>query len=224
MKEENNNVNSELSSSSNNYSKLIIASLAILLIGAIDFICYDKFINTEKPPVPTPSPTPSVTLSDNESDSEKITMLKRIQLSDVDQIANVDGIEFKIKKEVTVDGAYLLIDDAVQDLWDFETAYAEYAYVTNKYIIFTVDAQDWETITYAINRDRIEISVDDVNKEGNEKGEDERRYQIHDLKIVDGKLQASGHLFCGIDGDCPDIDLMINYNYENNAIIVTPKK
>lgn len=213
-----NNSNNELNVKSNNNSKIIIVILVILLIGALGFICYDKFINKEKPPVSTPISNPG----DNDSNSEKITTLKRIQLSDVDQIANVDGKEFKIKKEVTVDGAFLLIDDAVQYVWDLETAYAEFAYVTNKYIIFTVNAQDWETITYAIDKEGNQISVDDVNKEGNEKGEDERRYQIHDLKIVDGKLQASGHLFCGIDGDCPDIDLMLNY--ENNIITVAPKK
>ena len=60
----NNNFNNELNAKSNNYSKLITACLAILLIGAIGFICYDKFINTEKPPVPTPTPT-STDTNDN---------------------------------------------------------------------------------------------------------------------------------------------------------------
>ena len=213
-------MNNESNVKPSNSSKAIIAVLAILLVGALSLICYDKFINKEKPPVPTS--TPIINSVDNDTDLEEITSLKRIQITDVDQIANVDGKEFKIKKEISVDGAFLLIDDTIQYVWDMETVYAEYAYVTNKYIIFTIIGQDWETITYAIDKNGNQITVDDVNKDGNKTGEDTRRYQIHDLKIVDDKLQASGHIFCELDSDCLDKDLMINY--ENNTIIVTPKQ
>ena len=213
--------NGDLSGKSNNSVKIIIILIVALLIGVLGFICYDKFINKEKPPVPTPTPISTSSTDGNESGSEKITTLKRIQLTDVDQIANVDGKEFKIKKEITVDGAYLLIDDAIQYVEDIETAYAEYAYVTDKYIIFTVNAQEGETIAYAIDKNGNSISIDDVNKDENEKGEDKQVYQIHDLKIVDDNLQASGHVFCGLDGDCQDIDLILKY--ENNTITVLPK-
>lgn len=64
-----NNSNNELNVKSNNNSKIIIVILAILLIGALGFICYDKFINKEKPPVPTPTPVPTDDV-DNEPKGE----------------------------------------------------------------------------------------------------------------------------------------------------------
>ena len=128
-----------------------------------------------------------------------ITKLERIEITDNDQIVKIGEKEYKIKKEITVDGAFLLIDDAIRELWNLETAYAEYAYVTDKYILFTVTAQDWESITYAINEEGHQILTND------------NEYQIHDLKIIDGVLHASGHIFCGADGDCPDKDLVIVY-------------
>ena len=76
--------NNELNVKSNNRSKIIIAILAILLVGALGFICYDKFINKEKPPVP---------VNDNNDNVvevvDEITRLNRIIISDIDQIANV---------------------------------------------------------------------------------------------------------------------------------------
>lgn len=207
--QENNNVVVE----KNSNSKIVIVILVILLVGTLGFICYDKFINTEKPPVPT---------SDDKINKDGITSLGRIEITGENQIVNLDGKEFKIKKEITVDGAFLLIDDNIQYVWDIETVYAEYAYVTNKYIIFTVNAQDWETITYAIDKNGNQIEVDDINKDENDTGDNSQQYQLHNFKVVDNKLQASGHIFCGLDGSCPDIDLIINY--ENNKIIVIPKK
>ncbi len=64
-----NNSNNELNVKSNNNSKIIIVILVILLIGALGFICYDKFINKEKPPVPTPTPVPTDEV-DNEPKGE----------------------------------------------------------------------------------------------------------------------------------------------------------
>ena len=57
--EVNNNTNNELNVKSNNNSKIMVVVLAVLLIGALGFICYDKFINKEKPPVPIPTPSPN---------------------------------------------------------------------------------------------------------------------------------------------------------------------
>ena len=71
MKEEKNNVNNESNVKQNNGSKVIIAVLAVLLIGALGFICYDKFINKEKIPVPAPTPTDT-------SDSENSNIPKWI--------------------------------------------------------------------------------------------------------------------------------------------------
>ena len=142
--------------------------------------------------------------------NDKITSLNRMEITDTNQITKIGNKEFKIKKEVTVDGAFLLIDDAIREVLNMETVYADYAYVTNKYIIFTLIAQDWEKVVYVINENGEQVSVDDGD------------YQIHDLKIVDGKVEAKGHIFCGLDGDCPDKDLIIKY--EDNQIIISPIK
>ena len=91
-----NNSNNELNVKSNNNSKIIIVILAVLLIGALGFICYDKFINKEKPPVPTPSTIPEPTNkeeTENKELAEWMTYLlnqKITSVSMVDDIRNED--------------------------------------------------------------------------------------------------------------------------------------
>ena len=111
---------------------------------------------------------------------------------------------------MSIDGVFLLIDDSVQELENNETVYADFAYVTNKFIIFTLIGQDNEVISYAIDEFGQRLNVDDGN------------YQIHNLELLDGNIEASGHIFCGLDGDCPDINLIIQYDAKK--ITVTPKK
>ena len=188
----------------NSRNKLIVVILSIFLIGALGFICYDKFINNEKPPVPTPTPVPS-----NDVDKDKITALKKVTITDVDQIVNIGEKEFKIKKETTVDGSFLLIDNDIRNIGEMDTVYADFAYATNKFIFFTIIGQDGELISYAIDSTGKEITIND------------NKYQMQDIKLVDGNLEASGHIFCGLDGDCPDKELQIKY--ENNIITVLPK-
>lgn len=200
-------------------NSFIICILIILLLVTVGYIVYDKFLKDDKT-IKTSTNSESSS-SENESiKTNEITTLKRIQITDVNQIANVDGKEFRIKKEISVDGAYLLINDSIVDAGGETTAYADFAYVTNKYIIFTIITQEAESISYAINKEGNEILVDDVNKDSNKTGEDTRQYQIHDLKIVDGILHTSGHVFCGLDVECIDKDLIIKY--ENNKITVIP--
>lgn len=177
----------------------IVIGLAFIFIG---FICYDKFFNTEKPPIPTPVPT------DNIIDN-KITNLDRIEITDVDQTIYIGEKEYIIKKEVTVDGAFLLIDDEIQEITDLGTAYADFAYVTNEFAFFTIVAQDGESIVYAIDKDGNALTFDDKD------------YQMQNITIDDGILIARGHIFCGLDGDCPDKDLIIEY--KDNVITVYPK-
>ena len=88
--QENNNVVTE----KNNNSKLIIVILVILLIGALGFICYDKFINKEKPPVPTPTPIPT-----NEENSEKKEIGKLYELNGIDKITLPNGKALNITTE-----------------------------------------------------------------------------------------------------------------------------
>lgn len=200
--------------SSDKFRMMFMVILLLLLIVPLGFISYDKFFNKEKPPVSTPTP-----LATGEIMEDKITRLNRIVITEDDQTVGIDGKEYKLKKEISVDGAYLLIDDAIRYVFDMETAYADFAYITNKFIIFTLAAQDGEIISYAINKDDSEIGINDC---ADPKGDncDENRYQMHDFKLVDGNIEASGHVFCGLDGDCPDKKLVINYS--NNTITVKP--
>ena len=76
-------------------------------------------------------------------------------------------------------------------------------------MFFTGVAQDGEMIQYVLG----------------EKGEiipNNNEYQMNSFKIVDGYLHASGHIFCGLDGDCPDKDLLIKY-IDNTLIVVENK-
>ncbi len=187
---------------SDRFRMMFIVILFLLLIVPLIFISYDKFFNQEKPPVPTPSTTDII--------DDKITSLERVEITDTNKIANVGGKEFTIKQELTVDGAYLYINDVVQVPTDNETIYADIAYVTNKYIIFTNPGQDAEIISYAIDKDGKPITVNDND------------YQMHDIVLANDNLEASGHIFCGLDGDCPDKTLVIKY--ENDTITVTPKE
>ena len=201
--EENNNTNLKVNIKIVAY---IVFGLAIIFIG---FICYDKFFNIEKAPVV--NPTPINTISD-----DKIKVLNRVEIKDQDQVVKIEDKEFKIRKEITVDGAFLLIDDSIQELWDLETVYADFAYVTNKFILFTVAAQDGESIVYAIDKDGKEIATDDTDGTN-----EEARYQIHDITLNNDVIETKGHVFCGLDGNCPDKDLIIKY--ENNKISVVLK-
>lgn len=184
-------------------NRMVTVILLILLLAAIGYIVYDKCIKMEKPSEMEPTNVIERVKSD------KITSLKRVAITDKEEEINIDGNKYKIKREISVDGAFLLIDDALKETENGSTIYADYAYVTNKYAIFTVIAQDWETIVYIIDKDGKQITFEDND------------YQVHDFKIIDGNLETSGHIFCGLDGDCPDKELIINY--VDNSITVTTK-
>ena len=141
---------------------------------------------------------------------DKITSVSKITINDTDQVVKVDGKEFKIKKETSVDGSFLLINGEIVNTDNGGSIYADNAYVTNKFIIFTIIGQENESIVYAIDQNGNKIKVED------------NKYQINDLKVVNDHLQASGHIFCGLDEDCKDVPLDIIY--ENNKITVTPKQ
>ena len=195
--------------------KIIIFLLVLLLFGAIGFICYDKFINTEKPPIPnnedtTNTPTPNNEEKENIVIVDKITKFERTEVVDTDKAITIGDKEYKVRKETTVDGAYLLIDDAVRERGDFETAYADFVYVTNYFAIFTTVAQDGEVLSYAIDQNGNRIITND------------NEYQMNNIKLSDGIITANGHIFCGLDGDCPDKELIILY--ADNTITVKPKQ
>ena len=119
-----NNSNNELNVKSNNNSKIIIVILAILLIGALGFICYDKFINKEKPPVPTPSPSPTTDKDDTIKNeySEWMTYLLNLNNS---KISLDDDIKHK--------------DMTIEDLRGFFNEVNSYQYTLTKVYAGTGD-------------------------------------------------------------------------------------
>ena len=140
---------------------------------------------------------------------DKITNVDKIEITDTDKTIYIDTKEYKIKRQTTVDGEFLLIDDNIVERDDSTTVFAQTAYVTNKFAIFTAVAQDWDKVMYAMDKDGNRLTVDDSD------------YQIHDLTVVDGELHAQGHVFCGLDGDCPDQDLLIKYDKDNNTLKIS---
>ncbi len=209
-----NDSNNELNVKSNGNSKIIIVILTILLIGALGFIIYDKFINIEKPPVSTPMPTASSSPTSIASPEDANTIviddtikLKEIAIPNYNEEINIDynGNNYLIQ----IKEGHLFINNKQILNLNNDPISAQTIYVTNKYILFTEVAQDGESISYAINKNGNEIIVEDNN------------YQIHDIKVSDDNLEASGHIFCGLDGDCPDKDLIIQY--DNNTITISPK-
>lgn len=186
------------------FRMIFMVILLLLLIVPLAFISYDKFFNKETPPEPTPSLVPT-----DDTYDDTITIFNRINIDENEQVINVDGVQYKIKKEISVDGVFLLINGETLDLEASEIAYADFAYITNKFIIFTLAAQDGEAISYVMDKNGNEITYNSNN------------YQMSDIKLVDGNIEARGHVFCGLDGDCPDKDLI--FKYEDNMITVDLK-
>ena len=107
--EVNNNVNDELNVKSNNNSKIIIIILVVLLICALGFICYDKFINKEKPPVPTPSPSPTIEPTNNEEEQDDLEEWMTYLLNqNIKSVSLNDDIKHK---DLTVDDLRLFLQE-----------------------------------------------------------------------------------------------------------------
>ena len=213
--EENLNINNE-NNQSKNGSTIIIIVLAVLLIGALGFICYDKIINKEKPPVPTPTPgitgipTPAVTDNVIPANSvvidEKIT-LKEISIPNYDEEVNIDYLGHNYL--IQIKEGHLFINNDQKFDSNKNPISAQAIYVTKDFILFTAVAQDLSVVSYGMDKDGNKINIVDND------------YQIRDLKVENGVLTAKGHIFCGLDGNCPDKNLIIKY--ENGTITISPK-
>ena len=113
-----NNSNNELNVKSNNNSKLIIVILAVLLIGALGFICYDKFINKEKPPVPTPSTIPEPTNKEETENIELAEWMTYLLKQNITSVSMVDDIRNE--------------DHTVEDLREFLKEFNSHQYSVMK--------------------------------------------------------------------------------------------
>ena len=206
--QENNNVVTE----KNNNSKIIIVILVVLLIGALGFICYDKFINKEKPPVPTPSTTPEPT--DN---NKSITTLKEVKLTPENQTITIGNNNLNIRIESESDYSLYINDSLVQDNHTFnETDNTLYfssntVYVTDNYAFFIGYGQ-FDMIDYAIDSNGKEINVENNN------------YYIHDIHLDNGLIVGKGMTVTdALDEDSNAAEAELIVKYENNKITVTKK-
>lgn len=131
---------------------------------------------------------------------EKLSSFKEIKLTTENQIIKVGNREFKVKID-NLDNLY--VDDFSRN------HSVAHAYLTDKFILFTQQSQDGETFLLGLGNHGL-----------GEVGTNDNEYQMHDFKLVDGYLHASGHFFCGLDGNCTDKDLIIKYI--DNTLIVVP--
>ena len=212
-----NNLNSENNLSNENkkgYSKIIIIVLVVLLVGALGFICYDKFINKEKPPVPTPTPTSTPTPTPT-TKNDALTILKTIQLTNKNQSISISGKVYNIRIDKSVEtdvaGSLYINDVAVLNNDGSELAVAT-VYVTDNYAFFAGHGQFEICIEYAIDSEGKQIKVEDNN------------YYIHDIHLDNGLIVGKGMTVTdALDEDSNAAEVELIVKYENNKITVTKK-
>lgn len=187
-----------------NNSGTIIAILCILLLASIGFICYDKFLKKED----KECPKTECKCEKNESNFNNETSIKSLSEINFTEDYKTVKIGNRIIKIQLDEDSHLLIDDNyVYGSNNSDKIVAMHTYLTDKFVFFTDVGQDGEVIEYAIGENGA-ILVNDND------------YQMMNFKLNNGYLHASGHIFCGLDGDCPDKDLIIKL--EGNVLTVEP--
>lgn len=187
-----------------NNSGIIIAVLCILLLASTGFICYDKFLKKEDKECPKIDCQCEKNGS-NFNNETSIKSLSEINFTGEYKTVRIGNRNIKIQVD---EDSYLLIDDNyVYGSNNSNKIVAMHTYLTDKFVFFTDVGQDGEVIEYAVGENGA-IVVNDND------------YQMMNFKLNNGYLQASGHIFCGLDGDCPDKDLIIKL--EGNVLTVEP--
>ena len=210
-----NNSNNELNVKSNNNSKLIIVILAVLLIGALGFICYDKFINKEKPPVPTPTPLPTsknTYVADN--------TLQNIVLSSENQTVIINGNTINVRINVDdtdehdIEGQLYINDVAIADY-----VTAANVYVASDFMFFIGYEQAVEGyaerydkhITYAIDYNGNIININD------------NYYVMCDnIRLENGEILVTG-IRASDSSHYNNVPTELVIKYENRNLSVFPK-
>lgn len=200
-------------------SKIIIAILTVVVLCLAGFIVYDKTLNSGNKTTVNPdndqknendSKTntdncPKCEKCDNNSSNtnnnygEKVTSLKEITLTTTNQTVTMGSTQYKVRKDAN---NKLFINDYTNDI------FVDHAYVTDKFIFFTVSGQVAEKIVF-------------VQGENGKIGFNNNEYQMHNFKLTDGYIKTSGHIFCGLECDTTDKNLVIKYI--DNTLIVIPE-
>ena len=201
--EVNNNFNNELNVKPSNNSKIIIVILVILLIGALGFICYDKFINKEKPPVPTSTPTPTPTIDK----SITVERLDTIKLTTVNQNIKIGNNNYSVRINSEDDYNLYINDSLISSDFAVDTVYT-----IDNFAFFTFYGKFDSSIYYAIDSNGKEIKVEDNN------------YYIHDIHLDNGLIVGKGMTVTdALDEDSNTTEVELVVKYENNTITVTKK-
>ena len=141
--------------------------------------------------------------------NEKVSSVKEINLTNKNQTVKIGNKEYKVKIGTGNDHGMLQIDDNyVNTENSTEHIYVDHAYLTEKYMFFTISGQFAEWIAYVIGEEGV-VAVN--NNEA----------QMQDFKIVNGELHATGGVphSDGYEMVIDNNDLLIKFT--DNTLIVT---
>ena len=199
--------------SSNN--KAIVIVLVLIIVGLLGFILCDKLKPKDSKPVlekvilekECNCPKCEEFGSNSSIIIESTTSVKEINITEANQIFKLGNKGVLIKKDSS-DHLYVNNQAAKKSVDDSEVGFIK-AYLTEKYIFFTDIGLIGEGIVYAVNEDGKEITISD------------NKYELNNIKMVNGNLQAKGSIYCGIDCNATSKDVVIKY--ANNTLTVVKK-
>ena len=189
-----------------NLLTIILIIIIILLLGIIAYLFFNKkeeakTANSQSVSVTDKSCEKECDCSNTSYLGEKIQSLEEIKLSENNQDVKIGEKSYKIR----IDKSNLLyVDDYPAGLH----VYADHAYLTDKFIYFTVKSQVMENISYALS-------------ENGEVGVNTNGCLFENYRNIDGYLHATGGTEVGFER-WDNKDLIIKFI--DNTLIVTYAK
>ena len=207
----------------------LIIVLVLIILGLSGYIVYDKFIQKKEPDkvvvekdcnCPKCEECEKCEECDNKPSNcncpvvssylgEKVTSIKKIELTKENQTIKIGNSTFKMKKD---DENKLYIDDEKVTSLEYSDGYEpDFIYVTDRFVMFTNVGQFKESIGYAIS-EKGEVTINRNDS------------QMDNFKIVGGYLHATGGglIESGQNIDWKDVNLIIKFI--DNTLIVTESK
>ncbi len=166
---------------------IICVVLSIITLG---IVVYDKFIRSDDLEHPLLKPISGSKEDANNKCDNDITYveeLKDIAITDVNQSVKLGNREFKVKTGSQDNQDYVLFINDKSVSKDNKFIYADKAYVTDKYVLFT------STIAYSFEQ-KISYAIDIEGKEINVKGVNLSSFGgfvLQEIDTIDGILHAS---------------------------------
>ena len=196
---------------------ILMVVCVVLSVVILGIVSYDKFLKKKEKEEIKPATCNCPVCENNSNLGEKVSSVKKINLNSTNQkvVIGSKTLNLKVDKNGNQDDVLYINNEVAKsycgnDMPSTVVLVPPVAYLTDKYVFFTSVGQDDDGIVYAIDENAKEIVV---NGNG---------YQMHDFKIVDGYIHATGHVFRGLVDDNPDKDLIIKFL--DNTLIVTEAK